>query len=219
MSKEELHQPVFEPVVLVTPFEARRHGIATEEPVFLQRGYREKSGHLISPLAPLYLVFKQGTIVGGRQLSGGEIEKIYGFPDLKTAIPYDPYDGYVPFSGFIAAGETIGDFVTELSARGSRDFCTITEQMRVTEIKAFVEGVEVMKGFVKEFVEPYTRRSFLVIDSMRKLDRGRTRYAFGVTQEGGVLFKKLTNDDLDAFDRMREAFLKLYCCKLLSDTP
>lgn len=196
MNSERI-QTVYKPVILIDPKEAKRVGIATEQPIFLSRDYR--------------FVFDPGSIVEGRQLSKRKIEKIFAFPNLESA-----QDNY---SGFIAVGEPVGTHVMQLITRRHSGLCIRTEKIHVTGIKAFVGKSEVKEGFVTEDVDPYTEESILKIDSMKQLDRGRTRYAFGVTQEGGVLFKKLTNDDLDVFDRMSKVFIKLYCRKLLGSIP
>lgn len=155
---------MYKPVDLVTPEQAQRLGIVTDKPTFLAPEFRFKSN-----LAPS-LLYEVGAMVEAQKSPRA---RIFAFPDLKTALMYESvgYFGFVPYTGFIAVGEAISEYV-----------------MRILGIKAFVKEFEVKHGYVGEFIDTYNQVSTLVIDNDGRLTRGGARYSFGTTERGEILF-------------------------------
>jgi|SRR3989344_2030014 len=126
----------------------------------------------------------------GSMVEAPDDQTMAGFSSLKTALVYESvgYYGVVPYSGFVAVGETTSDYRIKPFKVFSADQYVEFKRMRVTGIKAFVEESEVGQGHVREFISPYGLESQLIMDR-NGIAKGKARFAFRITQDGRVIFK------------------------------
>ncbi len=195
MSREKI-QMVYKAVDLVTPEEARKLGIVTDNLSFISLnsmlpGFRSQVkatqyqiGSVVEMLEVRYPFDK------------GRNGKICGFPDLNSALANDfgqDIDLLAPFTGFMVIGEAIGGYTFEPVKDPLEDAAAnyiVLDKMRVLGIKAFVEKSNTSMGYIEE-VDYYLNS--LQIAKRGKQTKGRLRYAFRVTQDSKVIFKELFN--------------------------
>lgn len=179
---------------------ANRLGIPAETPVFVSLGHKcRECGSSVAPL-----VYQTGYTVESQHFHAGKQIEIYAFPDLKTALAYEAlsYVGYVPFTGFIAVGEAIGEHIIE-PISSLTDKYTRSEKIRVIGMRAFIAESEIKEGYLQEVsgclrdpvlhylgVDPYLNYLDIIPreeQSALGIDY-RLRYAFRITQSAEVLF-------------------------------
>lgn len=184
MNKEKLPL-VYQRVELVPPQGVRDLGIIIDQPIFIHR-------------RPLYkaqiTAYQFDSVVEAPKLPvlPEEKGKIYVFSKLASAIADE-----IPFTGFIAVGEAIGAIEP---VRSRYDRPIMLEQMRVIDIKAFLDGSEITEGYIEE-THSGTHGSERLHIARERL-RGRIRYAFKI-QDGEIVFSIPNTSQLEEYERNR----------------